>query len=433
MNKKNRDCVVIGMALFAMFFGAGNLIFPPRLGLYSGENWVESILGFFTSDVVLSIFAVAAIAKAGGTFKDFGNKVGKIFSLALGIFLMLTVGPLLAIPRTGAVSYEMGIAPLFGNINQVVFTAVYFAAALFFVLNPKGILDKIGKWLTPVLLISLASIIIKNIISPIGEIAPALKENIYTYGFLQGFQTVDGIAAVMFASIILIALKEKGYKKANIQMKMTLKASLIAFSIIGFVYGGLIYLGATGSGIISSELSRADCFVALVQNVFGDAGKYVVSVTVLLACFTTTAGLTATVAEYFMEISNNKLKYKLNVIVIIFISFLLANLGVSKIVDFAGPMLNITYPALIVLVIMNLMDRGNIKKIVYQGAVGTTIIFTSFYYLAYKIEGINTFLHAFPLAKYEMGWVFPAVGGALSFYIFAKVLESKLKTKKIRK
>lgn len=432
MNKKTRDCIVIGMALFAMFFGAGNLIFPPRLGIYSGENWVEAILGFFTSDVALSIFAVIAIAKAGGTFKDFGNKAGKIFSLALGIFLMLTVGPLLAIPRTGAVSYEMGFAPLFGNVNQLVFTAVYFSAALFFVLNPKGILDKIGKWLTPVLLISLASIIIKNIISPIGEAGPALKENVYTYGFLQGFQTLDGVAAVMFASIILIALKEKGYKKTNVQIKMTVQSSLVAFSIIGFVYGGLIYLGSTGSGIVSSELSRADSFVALVQNVFGDAGKYVVAITVLLACFTTTAGLTTTVAEYFVEITNNKLKYKFNVILIIFVSFLLANLGVSKIVEFAGPMLNITYPALIVLVIMNLMDRGNIKKIVYQGAVGTTIIFTSFYYLADQIDVINSFLRSFPFARYEMGWVLPAVGGALSFYLIAKVFESKLKTKKIR-
>jgi LIVCS family branched-chain amino acid:cation transporter len=430
--KKRRDSIVIGMALFAMFFGAGNLIFPPQLGLFSGDSWLEAILGFFTTDVGLSIFAIIAIAKAGGTFSHFGNKVGKGFSLVLGIFLMLTVGPLLAIPRTGAVSYEMGFAPIFGGVNQYVFTFIYFAAALFFVYNPKGILDKIGKWLTPILLISLASIIIKNIVSPMGVPAEAIKDNVYTYAFLQGFQTLDGVAAVMFASIILIALKEKGYTDTKTQIKMTVQASLVAFSIIGFVYGGLIYLGSTGSAIVSTELSRTECFVALVQNSFGDAGIWLVAITVLFACFTTTAGLIATVAEYFTEISNNKLTYRLNVVVISIVSFLLANLGVSNIVKFAGPMLNISYPVLIVLVVINLIDRGNISKNIYRGAVGATVIFTSFFYLGDSIESIKEFLFSFPLVKYEMGWLLPAIGGALTYPLIINLYQSKLKTKKIK-
>lgn len=430
--KKSRDCIVIGLALFAMFFGAGNLIFPPQLGLLSGENWIEAILGFFTTDVLLSVLAIVAIAKAGGTFSHFGNKVGKTFSIVLGVFLMLAVGPLLAIPRTGAVSYEMGFAPLFGGVNQYVFTFFYFAAALFFVLNPKGIIDKIGTWLTPVLLVSLAIIIIKNIISPIGIPVEAAKDNVFTYAFLQGYQTVDGIAAVMFAAIILIALKEKGYNNTKMQIEMTIKSSLIAFSIIGSVYAGLIYLGATGSGIVSHDLSRTACFVDLVKNVFGDAGIWIVAITVLFACFTTTAGLTVTVAEYFEEITNKKLSYKFNVIVIIVVSFLLANLGVNNIVKFSGPMLNVVYPALIVMVAISVLDKGNISQNIYRGAVYSTLIFTTFFYLGDSVEPIKEFFYSFPFVKYEMGWVLPALGGALSYPLFIKFYESKLKIKKVK-
>ncbi|MBN1111767.1 MAG: branched-chain amino acid transport system II carrier protein [Bacteroidales bacterium] len=431
MNRR-RDCIVIGMALFAMFFGAGNLIFPPQLGLFSGNSWLEAILGFFTTDVVLSVFAIIAIAKAGGTFSHFGDKVGKGFSLALGIFLMLTVGPLLAIPRTGAVSYEMGFAPIFGGNNQLIFTFVYFALAFFFVYNPKGVLDKIGKWLTPTLLISLATIIIVNIISPIGTPVDAITDNVYTYAFLQGFQTVDGIAAVMFSSIILLALKEKGYTGTKTQISMTIQSSIVAFSIIGFVYGGLIYLGATGSGIVSTQLSRTDCFVALVKNVFGNAGIWVVAVTVLFACFTTTAGLIATVSEYFMTISNNKLTYRFNVVVITIISFVLANLGVTNIVKFAGPMLNISYPVLIVLVILNLIDNGTMSKNIYRGTIFSTLIFTTFFYLGNSVEPIKAFFYSFPFVKYEMGWVLPAIAGAISYPLIIKIYKLRLNTKRVK-
>jgi len=185
--KSYKDCIVIGLALFAMFFGAGNLIFPPQLGVLSGDSWIEACIGFFTTDLGLSVLAIIAIAKVGGSFEHFAGKVGKSFSLVLGTFIMLAVGPLMAIPRTGAVSYEMGIAPIFDGVNQYVFTFIYFLVALLFVLNPKGVIDKIGKWLTPVLLLSLAIIIVKNIIDPIGLPVEAVKFNVFTYSFFQGY------------------------------------------------------------------------------------------------------------------------------------------------------------------------------------------------------------------------------------------------------
>ena len=426
--KSYKDCVVIGLALFAMFFGAGNLIFPPQLGVLSGSSWIEACIGFFTTDLGLSVLAIVAIAKVGGSFGDFAGKVGKSFSVVLGTFIMLAVGPLMAIPRTGAVSFEMGVEPIFGGVNQYVFTFIYFLVALLFVLNPKGVIDKIGKWLTPVLLLSLAAIIVRNIVSPIGISVESSNSNVFTYAFLQGYQTVDGLAAVMFASIVLHTLKEKGYTCKNVQIRMTIASSLVAFGIIGFVYGGLIYLGSTGSGVVGHDLSRTETFVSLVYNVFGNIGIWIVSITVLFACFTTTAGLTATVSEYFTELSKNKISYKVNAIIITAVSFLLSNFGVDEIVRIAGPLLNITYPIIIVLVLLNLVDKGSLNKSIYIGAVGGTFLFTSLYYISPMFEfllSLKEILIMFPLDEYGMGWVLPALGGIL-IYKLAEIVRQFL-------
>lgn len=422
--KKLKDIVVIGVALFAMFFGAGNLIFPPQLGVVSGDSWLQAIMGFFTTDVTLSILAIIAIAKSGGTFNSFASKVGPKFSIVMGIIIMLIIGPLLALPRTGAVSYEMGILPIFPGIPQYIFTLIYFGISLLFVINPKGIIDKIAVYLTPVLLIALISIIVKNMLMPVDSMPPARLTNVYTYAFLEGYQTLDGLAAVIFAGIILMGLKEKGYTDTSSQIKMTIKSGLVAFSIIGFVYGGLIYLGASGAGSIPEGMNRTETFMTLVDRMFGQYGVWMVAVTVIFACFTTTVGLTTTVAEYFSEQTNNKLSYRFNVITITLISFLLANLGVDQIVYFSGPILSIIYPAILVLIVLNLFDKYIPFKGIYSGVVGGTLCFSILMFICKSFDslsGAKDWLLSFPMTTYEMGWLIPAIFGGLIASVFYKI------------
>jgi LIVCS family branched-chain amino acid:cation transporter len=422
--KKLKDIVVIGVALFAMFFGAGNLIFPPQLGVVSGDSWLQAIMGFFTTDVSLSILAIIAIAKSGGTFNSFASKVSPKFSIVMGIIIMLIIGPLLALPRTGAVSYEMGILPIFPGIPQYIFTLVYFGISLLFVINPKGIIDKIAVYLTPVLLIALVSIIVKNMLMPADSMPPARLTNVYTYAFLEGYQTLDGLAAVIFAGIILLGLKEKGYTDASSQIKMTIMSGLVAFSIIGFVYGGLIYLGASGADSIPEGMSRTETFMALVDRMFGQYGVWMVAVTVIFACFTTTVGLTTTVAEYFSELTNNKLSYRFNVVTITLFSFLLANLGVEQIVYFSGPILSIIYPAILVLIVLNLFDKYIPHKEIYPGVVGGTLCFSILMFICKSFDslsGAKDWLLTFPLTTYEMGWLVPALLGGLIASVSYKI------------
>lgn len=433
--KKLKDIVVIGVALFAMFFGAGNLIFPPQLGVMSGNAWLQAIMGFFTTDVSLSILAIIAIAKSGGTFHSFASKVGPKFSIIMGIIIMLIIGPLLALPRTGAVSYEMGILPIFPDIPQYLFTFLYFGVSLLFVINPKGIIDKIAVYLTPILLIALVSIIVKNIMIPDVTLAASKISNVYTYAFLEGYQTVDGLAAVIFAGIVLLSLKEKGYTDTSSQIKMTIKSGLVAFSIIGFVYGGLIYLGARGAANIPDGMSRTETFMALVDQMFGQYGVWMVAVTVIFACFTTTVGLTTTVAEYFSELTNNKLSYRFNVVTITLVSFVLANLGVEQIVYFSGPILNIIYPAILVLIILNLFDKYIPYRSIYSGVVGGTLCFSILLFICKSFDSlslIKDWLSSFPMSTYEMGWLIPAILGGLIASVFykTKLVRQSKKTNK---
>ncbi|WP_164977454.1 branched-chain amino acid transport system II carrier protein [Ancylomarina salipaludis] len=426
--KKLKDVMVIGVALFAMFFGAGNLIFPPQLGVLSGDSWLQAIMGFFTTDVSLSILAIIAIAKSGGTFNSFASKVGTKFSIIMGIIIMLIIGPLLALPRTGAVSYEMGIVPIFPGMPQYIFTLIYFGISLLFVINPKGIIDKIAVYLTPVLLIALVSIIVKNMLMPVETMAEAQLTNVYTYAFLEGYQTLDGLGAVIFAGIILVSLKEKGYTDTSSQIKMTIKSGLIALSIIGFVYGGLIYLGANGAANIPEGMNRTETFMALVDRMFGQYGVWMVAVTVIFACFTTTVGLTTTVAEYFNELTNNKLSYRFNVITITLISFLLANLGVEQIVYFSGPILNMIYPAILVLIILNLFDKYIRFKGVYSGVVGGTLAFSILIFICQSFDALSqtrNWLLSFPMSTYEMGWLLPAIIGGLATSMTYKIKTSR--------
>ena len=234
--------------------------------------------------------------------------------------------------------------------------------------------------------------------------------------------------AVIFAGIILLSLKEKGYTDSSSQINMTIKSGLVAFSIIGFVYGGLIYLGATGASSIPEGMSRTETFMALVDQMFGQYGVWMVAVTVIFACFTTTVGLTTTVAEYFSELTNNKLSYRFNIVAITLLSFVLANLGVEQIVYFSGPILSIIYPAILVLIVLNLFDKYIPYKGIYSGVVGGTLCFSILMFICKSFDSLliaKGWLLSFPMSTYEMGWLMPAIFGGLMVFVSYKFKAAK--------
>ena len=411
MKKSTKDIFIIGLALFAMFFGAGNLIFPPMLGFQTGESWATGALGFLISDVGLSLMGIVAVALLGGGFTALGNKVGPIYSKILGTTIMLTLGPLLVIPRIAAVAHEMGIAPIFSDISMWVVTGIYFTAIIFVLFDQKKVIDKLGKWLTPILLISLLSIIVAGFLFPIGTPTTAKVPNAFSLGFTEGYQTVDALAAVIFARMILYTLVSKGYTDKKSQLSMTIKAGAFAIGLITIIYGGLFLLGSQASAVFPEDITQTSLFVCITNSVLGSWGKLIVAITVVFACFTSAVGLTATAGTYFQHISKGKIDYRITVIVMSVIGYFIANLGVREIIAISTPIIMTIYPPVIMLIICALIDKVGISKYFYRGAVHTALILSiPDLLMNYKVpvNGIVEVLNSLPLASYKIGWLIPS-------------------------
>ena len=214
--KKNKDILIVGFALFSIFFGAGNLIFPPFIGMVSGSNWLTSFSGFVIADVGIILLSIYAVSKAG-SFQNVVGKAGKKFGISLEVIMMLCLGPILVIPRTAATTFEISILPFFPKWSPIIVMAIYFLINLFFVLKRSSIIDTIGKFLTPALIIILTIVIVKGVISPIGEIASTGATNILSTSLLEGYQTMDALAALLFAGVITSSIVQKGYKGTEVK------------------------------------------------------------------------------------------------------------------------------------------------------------------------------------------------------------------------
>lgn len=423
MKKTHKDAIVVGAALFAMFFGAGNLIFPPAIGLATGDQWLLSLLGFLVTGIGLPVMGVLAVSKAGGTINDLASKVSNKFSVILGTIIILAIGPLLAIPRTGATVYEIGIKPML-SVSPLVVSIVYFAITLFFVIKPSGIIDKVGKILTPVLLFVIGLIIFNGIVHPIGAPTSTTIVNPFSKGFLDGYQTMDTLGSIVMGGIILGALVEKGYMDRKSQMHMTTIAGLLAGGTLAFVYGGLLYLGATGSGVLSPELSKASLIIEITNRVLGSSGQLIMCVAVSAACLTTSIGLTAIVGNYFEQLSNGKLRYQVIVTFTCIFSAFMAVIGVEAIVAVAVPLLVLVYPMAIVLIVFNLCSDWIPYAEVYKGGIlGAFLIglldalnavsLSAVKTIVSLLEPVYQLVGMLPFASMGFAWIMPTLCLAL--------------------
>ncbi|MCC0644034.1 MULTISPECIES: branched-chain amino acid transport system II carrier protein [unclassified Clostridioides] len=416
---KFKDVIVIGFALFAMFFGAGNLIFPPYLGVLSGSSWLVAFIGFLFADGGLALLAVIAATKFNGDTSKMFSRAGKGLSIVLGCAMVICIGPLLAIPRTAATTYEMGILPTIGSgISPVIFSIVFFAIVLVLTIRPSKVVDIVGSILTPALLIALAVLIVKGIVSPLGDIRDAsLIQNVFSEGITQGYQTMDALAASVFASIIIMSVISKGYTGEKEKMKATVSAGVIAVIGMALVYGGLCYLGATVSEIYGQDVQQTALIVSITAALLGNTGKILLAIIVALACLTTAIGLSSAAGQYFSTLTNGKLKYEHIVIVVCVFSAIISNFGVSTIIKFSSPILSMVYPATITLVILalfsNQIKNDNVFKCAAYMAllVSVLTVATSF--------GVNIpLVNSLPLASLGFNWVVPVlIAGIIGNFI----------------
>ncbi|MDU2673152.1 MAG: branched-chain amino acid transport system II carrier protein [Clostridium sp.] len=422
MKKSTKDSIVIGFALFSMFFGAGNLIFPGFLGNSLGSDFLLGTVGFVVTGVGLPLLAIVACSKGDGTFESIGNRIDRKFILIFTTVLFLAIGPLMAVPRTAATTFELSVNPFLPNVPAIVAITVYFAINLFFVLKKSAIVDTIGKFLTPALLILLIVLIVKGIVSPIGEIVNTNASAVLSTSLIEGYQTMDALGALLFASIVTTSLKDKGYRGKEMP-KMIFKSSLVAAIGLAFVYGGLMYIGAQTSGLVSQEIGKTGLLLLISESVLGKVGPAIIGLAMGLACLSTSIGLVSVGASFFEKISKGKLSYNLNAIVITIISLAVATLGVDKIVALSGPVLNLLYPVSITIIVTTLMSKylKNIKAV--RLGIYTSLVLS----LLLLIPGLN--LSFLPLADLGFGWVLPTV---LAIVIGLFVFKEKISTTRLK-
>ncbi|WP_195336005.1 branched-chain amino acid transport system II carrier protein [Paraclostridium bifermentans] len=410
---KNKDILIIGFALFSMFFGAGNLIFPPYIGISSGSSWLISFLGFILADVGIILLSIIAISKAGSLQNVIG-RAGKKFGITLEFLMMLCLGPILVIPRTGATTFEMSILPLAKNFNPVLFSVIFFSITLLLTIKPTKVMDIIGKFLTPILLLSLAFLIVKGIVSPIGNLEYVNSSDLFITGVTQGYQTMDALGIGGIVALIMTSLVSKGYTDKNENISLAIKSALIACVGLTIVYGGLTYLGATASSLYDTNISQTALLINITHHLLGNTGTIMLAIVVGFACLTTSIGLTSVTAKFFEDLTNEKLKYEHIVIFICVFSAIVSNFGVDKIIQIAIPILSLIYPVTIVLVVMNIFKKIIPNDMTLKGAAYVTLLISSLNVIDSLGLSIQ-FVHKIPLASLGFNWILPAIIGGIVF------------------
>ena len=428
MNKKFKDVIIVGFALFAIFFGAGNLIFPPYLGVLSGTEYKKAMLGFLLTDPVLPILGVIITAKLGGRADDLGKRVGSNFAKILGTVTILTIGPLFAIPRTAATTHEVFVSKVFPGTPEWVTALVFFALTAIFVFNETGVIDKIGKYLTPGLVIILLVIIGKCIVDPIGIMNIATENQIFLKGFAEGYQTMDALGAALMTGIVVSDLKRKGYVNDKERLKLVKWVGLVAFVLLAVIYGGLIYVGATASKIYTVQNTRVDILLGTVQNILGSAGKIAIGIAVSLACLTTSVGLTAIAGDFFSNITKDKLGYKPIVLATVVVSGVLSLVGVEALIKAAVPILSTVYPIIMVLIFLGIFEKYIKFDMIYKGAVLATFVVSLVEVLNSKFKIFGSFaklIKTLPFSSVGFEWLLPAIVTGVIFGLIAYIQEKR--------
>lgn len=427
LNKK--DILVCGFALFAIFFGAGNLIFPPYLGVLAGDRWYVAMIAFLLSDPVLPILGVIVTATLGGKADDLGKRVGNTFSKAIGLIAILTIGPFFAVPRTGATTHEIFVNPIFPSIPPFVTSIVFFGLTLFICLNPGKVIDVIGRYLTPALLVLLTLIIGISIFNPPGEMIVTETPDLFRMSFKEGYQTMDGLGAPLMAGIVIGDLVRRGYVDRKLQLKASINAGLIAFVLLALVYGGLTYAGATVSNMYTADTERTALLIGLVEHLLGGPGKFALGLAVALACLTTSTGLTSICGSYISDISGGKLPEKLVVIIAVAISFVLSLIGVDGLIAIAVPILSAIYPTMIALIIFSAFDKKIKYNWTYLGIVIATLVIGVIQAInlfsvmrgGAALQGLADMTYALPLGNIGFEWLLPAIVVGAIFTVISMV------------
>jgi LIVCS family branched-chain amino acid:cation transporter len=352
------EILTTGLAIFSMFFGAGNLMFPIRIGLESGDKLAWAITGFLLSALLIPLAALIAIILFQGDYRLFFMRLGRIPGFFFIFFCTSIAGPLIAMPRIVTLSYIM-ISPFIPQMSLFVFSILFLFITFLATYKENKIVDFLGTFISPLLLFSLIIIIAKGYFT--SSLVTTTDETTLTAfwkSFVVGYKTLDILAGILFSSIVITIL-QKNYSspgKPNFQKLafMSFQSGLIGIGLLGLVYIGLSYLGAYhGHGL--EYINEGELFSTISFRVLGSHGAFIIATAVLMACYSTIIALAAVYAEFLnTQISNDKLGYIPALGITLALTMIPSNFGLAAILEFSAPIIIIGYPALIAITLCNI-------------------------------------------------------------------------------
>jgi LIVCS family branched-chain amino acid:cation transporter len=410
---RTKQIFILGFAIFASFFGAGNLILPPLIGFKAGADWWLVAIGFLVSTTLIPLLALLGHAKLQGTMLDFGKKVSPSFAMVFSISVYV-IAIVLACPRTAAVTHEMAILPYF-EVNSLITSALYFTMVFLFAINRGKVIDLLGKYLTPLIVIILLVIIVIGVFSPSEAMLVSQFQSPVIKGFLEGYQTYDAIAGLLLGGVMVVTVNNFDWDIDVSEKKIIIiRAGLIALTGLFIIYVGLISLGAKYNMEFSPEISRTQLLRALANKSLGNFGTSFLAILVSLACFTTAIGIVVGTADFFKGLfSDSKRVYVLAAAISSIIGIIVGQFEVKFIIDLAVYALMFIYPIGISLIILNLFPEKYASPTVFRIVVGLAFLFSipDFLKFLIPIEKLEYVYHIIPFSKDGLGWVIPAISG----------------------
>ena len=427
--------LVVTFMLFSLFFGAGNLIFPPFLAQNAGTATPAALAGFLATAVLLPVLGVITVARFDG-LEPLAAHVGRRFAALFTVTIYLAIGPGLGIPRAASVPFEMAVAPYLPQgastaVCMALYSLAFFLAALWLCLNPGRLVDRIGHYLTPALLTLLAVLFVSFLLHGKATVAPAqgaYRSAPFLTGFSEGYQTMDTIAALNFGLVIATALQALGLREKSDVLRCTVRAGVLAGALLAGIYAVLSYMGMASSGVYAVQENGAQTLRSIVCQLFGTPGAVLLAAIFTLACLTTCVGLINSISQYF-SVRFPRFSYRQWVLVIVAFSFAVCNLGLSAILRVSVPVLNAIYPMAIVLILLGLGRRlwaANrwVCPLTVAG-VGAVSAVYALQHAGVPLGALGTLCGRLPLYEQGFGWVCAAVCMLLVSLLCGRIRSTK--------
>lgn len=443
MNNINKRSafVATGLMLFALFFGSGNLIYPPTMGQQAGSSIVPAMLGFLVTGVGLPLMGVLAIAYSRSRdIQQLASRVSVWYGVAFSVALYLSIGPLFVAPRNATVAFDIGIKPFLGEGDHpgwlAGFAVIFYLLSFWLSVSPGKLVDRVGKVLTPALLLSIAILVVYaafNPMAPLQAPSPEYAAHPVVKGLIEGYGTMDALASLVFAIIVINAVRSMGFERNADIMSLTARAGLVAVTFLAIVYAFVAYMGASSVGVMGFQENGAAVLAKSATHYFGYPGNFLLAVIVVLACLSTSVGLITSCGEYFVRLIPG-VPFRVWIILFTLISFVLSNAGLSTIIKFSVPLLMLLYPLTVVLILLAFLNNlfGG-RQVVYACTLLGTVpiaIIDGWRTLHTMLEGApdawilqaDAWLKgALPFYAEGLGWVLPAAAGFVVGLVLSRI------------